>query len=210
VSDSSPHLRVTSDAYDAFAAVYADFARNALADQPLDRAALAVFAEVVQGPVADLGCGPGHTTAHLRGLGLDIFGLDLSPVMVDLARQAYPELRFDVGSMDALDLTDGALGGIVSWYSAIHTPPEELPAYFAEFRRVLAPGGHLLLAFFESEGDPVTVFDHKVTPAYRWPVDDLATMAKDVGLVEVGRVSRAPHEGERFRHARLLTRVPTA
>lgn len=39
--------------------------------------------------------------------------------------------------MDALNLADGELAGIVSWYSVIHTPPPEQPAYFAEFRRML-------------------------------------------------------------------------
>ncbi len=57
----------------------------------------------------------------------------------------------------------------------------------AEFRRVLTPGGHILLAFFESESEPVTVFDHKVTRAYRWPIGDLATLAVEAGFIEVGR-----------------------
>ncbi|MFF5206992.1 class I SAM-dependent methyltransferase [Streptosporangium sp. NPDC000396] len=169
-----------------------------------------MFAEVVRtaggGPVAELGCGPGYVAAYLQKLGLDIFGLDLSPVMIDLAREAYPELGFEVGSMDALDLADGGLRGIVSWYSVIHTPPQELPAYFREFRRVLAPGGHLLLGFFESEGGPVAPFDHKVTLAYRWPIDELAALARAADFVEVGRVLHEPHAGERFRQGRLLMR----
>lgn len=47
----------------------------------------------------------------------------------------------------ALDLTDGVLGGIVAWYSIIHTPPARLLVVFAEFHRVLGPGAsaHLLL-----------------------------------------------------------------
>ncbi|MFF0772746.1 class I SAM-dependent methyltransferase [Nonomuraea wenchangensis] len=204
------YLTATANAYDAVAALYAGLFQNALDDQPLDRASLEVFAEVVRtsagGPVAELGCGPGYVTAYLRKLGLDAFGLDLSPVMIDLAREAYPELRFEVGSMDALDLADEELRGIVSWYSVIHVPPQELPAYFREFRRVLAPGGHLLLGFFESEGEPVTPFDHKVTQAYRWPIDELAALAGAAGFAEVGRVLREPHEGERFRQGRLLMR----
>jgi hypothetical protein len=36
---------------------------------------------------------------------------------------------------------------------------------FTEFQRVLAPDGHLLLAFFETESEPVTAFDHKVAVA---------------------------------------------
>lgn len=171
---------------------------------------LAAFAESVRaagaGRVAELGCGPGRVTAHLRDLGLDAFGVDLSPVMIDLARKAYPDLRFEVGSMDALDLAEGELDGVVSWYSIIHTPPQELPPYFAEFRRMLAPGGHILLAFFESEGETVVPFDHKVAPAWRWPIDDLAGLARKAEFLEVGRMLREPREGERFRRGHLLMR----
>ena len=109
--------------------------------------------------------------------------------------------------MDALDLADGTLNGIVAWYSVIHTPPRDMLSYLAEFRRVLAPDGHLLLAFFESEGDPVTAFDHKVTTAYRWPIDGLAGLAGEAGFVEVGRMLRAPRGEERpFRRGHLLMR----
>ncbi|GAA1464734.1 class I SAM-dependent methyltransferase [Nocardiopsis exhalans] len=197
------------------AALYTELTRNELDAHPLDRGLLAAFAEYVRGsgpepgPVAELGCGSGRITALLRDLGLAVFGVDLSPVMIDIARRTYPDLRFEVGSMDALDLADGGLAGAVSWYSVIHAPPEDLPAYLAEFRRVLAPGGHLLLAFFDSQGAPVTEFDHKVVTAYRWPIDHLAALAAETGFVEVGRMLREPVEGERFRRGRLLVRVPT-
>jgi SAM-dependent methyltransferase len=210
-SPASSHLDATAHAYDAVAVLYAELARNELDAHPLDRALLTAFAEHVRGsgggPVAELGCGPGRITAHLRGLGLDAFGLDVSPVMIDLARRTYTDLRFEVGSMDDLDLADGALSGVVSWYSVIHAPPGDLPAYLAEFRRVVEPGGHLLLAFFESEGDPVTEFDHRVVTAYRWPVDRLAALAGEAGFAETGRMLREPVEGERFRRGRLLMRA---
>ncbi len=208
VTELPSHLRATADAYDTVAVLYADLVRDSLDDLPLDRAFLAAFAELARataiGPVAELGCGPGYMTAHLRDLGLDVFGVDVSPVMIDLARAAYPALRFEVGSMDVLDLAEGTLGGVVSWYSVIHTPPQEMPSYFAEFRRVVALGGTFLLAFFESEGGPVTAFDHKVTTAYRWPIDGLAGLAGEAGFVEVGRMLREPREGERFRRGHLL------
>ncbi|RDG35905.1 class I SAM-dependent methyltransferase [Streptomyces corynorhini] len=204
--------RATADAYDAIAVRYAELFRDALDGLPLDRAMIAAFAETVRaagsGRVAELGCGPGTVAAYLRDLGLtDVFGVDLSPVMIDLAREAHPDLRFEVGSMEALDLADGQLAGVVSWYSLIHIPPRDVPPYFAEFRRVLAPGGVLLLGFFESEGAPVTAFDHKVTTAYRWPIDDLAALAGESGFTEVGRMLREPLEGERFRRGHLLMRA---
>ncbi|MEV6644829.1 class I SAM-dependent methyltransferase [Amycolatopsis sp. NPDC051371] len=198
-------------AYDAVADRYAEFVRDIWDGDPLDRAAWAAFADFARGrgPVADLGCGPGHLTAHLSGLGLDAFGVDVSPAMVSLARAAEPSLRFEVGSMAALDLPDESLAGILSWYSMIHTPPAEVPGYFAEFTRTLAPGGHVLLGFFESGDGPVSEFDHKVTTAYRWPLDELMALAAAAGLVEVGRMFREPVDGERpFRQGRLLLRKP--
>lgn len=144
-------LRATRASYDALAEDYAEMVRGELAARPLERALLAAFAELVRagggGPVADVGCGTGRITAYLHGLGLDVSGIDLSPGMLAVAREAHPELRFQEGSMLALDLPDASVAGVLAWYSIIHVPRELLPDVFAEFRRVLAPGGHLLLGF---------------------------------------------------------------
>lgn len=207
-------LRTTREAYDDVAPTYAELFRDTLRDSPLDRAILGAFAEVVSagggGQVADLGCGPGHITAHLDGLGLAAFGIDASPAMIELARQAHPGLRFDVGSMAALNIADGVLGGVLSRWSIIHTPPEELPAILAEFHRVLAPGGHLLVGFSASDGPsrPTQVFDHTVAPAYRWSPDHLAAMLRESGLAEVARMVREPQPTDRrqFQEVQLLAR----
>ncbi|WP_432094110.1 class I SAM-dependent methyltransferase [Streptomyces sp. bgisy100] len=207
-------LSATRDAYDAVAPTYAEMFRDTLRDSPLDRAMLGAFAEAVRvsggGPVADLGCGPGHVTAHLDELGLAAFGVDASPAMIESARQAYPGLRFDVGSMAALTIADGALGGVLSRWSIIHTPPPELPVILAEFHRVLAPGGHLLVGFWASDdpSHPTPVFDHAVAPAYRWPPDHLAAMLRESGLAEVARMVREPQPTDRrqFQEVHLLAR----
>lgn len=202
----------TREAYDAAAPAYAELFRDTLRDSPLDRAILGAFAEYVgaggDGQVADLGCGPGHVTAHLDALGLAAFGVDASPAMIGSARQAYPGLRFDVGAMAALDIADGVLGGVLSRWSVIHTPPPELPFILAEFNRVLAPGGHLLLGFWASEGTshPTQGFAHTVAPAYRWSPDHLAGMLREAGLVEVARMIREPQPTDRrqFQEVHLL------
>lgn len=198
----------TGAAYDAVASLYAELFSGVLASLPLERALLSAFAELVQdaGPVADIGCGPGHLTAHLHALGVLSFGIDLSAEMVALARAAHPDLRFDQGSMTDLDLGDGVLGGILANYSVIHTAPDELPSVFDEFHRVLAPGGHLLLGFFGGDDPRPQEFDHKVTLAYRWAPDALAGLLRDTGLTEVARLVREPYPNERFQQAQLLAK----
>ncbi|MFI8295972.1 class I SAM-dependent methyltransferase [Streptomyces nigra] len=103
-------LEATRASYDTIAAAYTDRFPNRPGDwHPLDRSLIGAFAELAAvhapAPVADLGSGPGAVTAHLHGLGLTVFGVDLSPGMVALARRAHPAPRFHVGSMKDVDLT---------------------------------------------------------------------------------------------------------
>ncbi|MFE9933811.1 class I SAM-dependent methyltransferase [Streptomyces sp. NPDC005533] len=207
--------------YDAVAVDYARLVGTELARKPLDRAVLAAFAEYVRGggvrgdegrggrAVADLGCGPGRVTAHLDGLGVRAFGVDLSPAMVAVARRTYPGLRFEVGSMTALDVADGVLGGVLAWYSTVHTPPAELPEVFAEFARVLAPGGHVLIAF--EAGDARLRLEHAyghpvALDVYGTPTDLVAGLLAGAGLTEVARLERGPDPHETSPQGFLLAR----
>ncbi|MEU9085888.1 class I SAM-dependent methyltransferase [Streptomyces sp. NPDC048357] len=207
--------------YDAVAVDYARLVGRELVHKPLDRAMLAAFAEYVRGDrmrgdegrggraVADLGCGPGRVTAHLDGLGVRAFGVDLSPAMVAVARRTYPGLRFEVGSMTALDVADGVLGGVLAWYSTVHTPPAELPVMFAEFARVLAPGGHALIAF--KAGDERVRLEHAYghpveLDVYWTPPDLVAGLLAGAGLTEVARLVRGPDARENSPQGFLLAR----
>jgi SAM-dependent methyltransferase len=210
-----PYQRATRLAYDTVAVDYAELLRDELAAKPIDRAVLAAFVDLVSedggGPVADLGCGPGRVTAHLHALGLAAFGIDLSPAMVDVARRSHPDLRFDQGSMAALDLDRGELAGIAAWYSIIHTPPEHQPKLFAEFNRVLRPGGHLVVAF--QVGDERVhleqAYGHELSlDAYRLPPDFVAEALGSAGLAVTARLVREPTGRERQQQAYLFARKP--
>ena len=137
------------ESYDRVADEYALRIFNELQHKPLDRELLDRFAaEVVGGgEVCDMGCGPGHVARYLRDAGTMVFGLDLSPRMLEQARQFNPDLSFRDGNMMALDLQDGTLAGIAAFYAIVNIPQESLPLVFRELERVLQPGGLLLLAF---------------------------------------------------------------
>lgn len=142
-------IRTIQSSYDNVADQYAQHVFSELDNKPLDRALLTRFAADVKnkGETCDIGCGPGHIARYLRDAGADVFGLDLSPGMLDQARGLNPDIAFRQGNMLALDLPDASLAGIAAFYAIVHCSPESLPQIFREMKRVLKPGGPLLLSF---------------------------------------------------------------
>ncbi|MEV1068311.1 methyltransferase domain-containing protein [Streptomyces sp. NPDC050263] len=195
---------------------YADLFRDEAAGQPLERAVMRAYSELVGagGRVIDLGCGPGRVTGYLAALGLSVSGLDLSKSMLAIARRENPGIRFEQGSMLKLDgHADGSLDGVVCWYSSIHTPVGELPGLFAEFLRVLAPGGHLLMGFQVGDvprrhdrpwGHPVALDFERRRP------ERMIELLTAAGFAEQSRTVREANteRGETTPHAFLILRKP--
>ncbi|TDD55060.1 class I SAM-dependent methyltransferase [Kribbella antibiotica] len=156
-------------------------------------------------PILDVGCGPGRTTGLLSERG-PVVGLDLSPGMIEVARRDHPELDFRVGSMTALEFPDESFGGVVTWWSIIHLPRNVVPVAFAEFYRVLAPDGVLLMGFHVGEdsthktsgyGDlPMDVYVH------RWLPEQLTEFAVAAGFTPYREVEY-PEDRLMFRKAKL-------
>jgi SAM-dependent methyltransferase len=211
------HVTAVRQSYDTVAADYARLVKDPAELDPVSRAMLSAFAELVRpphpGPVADLGCGPGKVTAHLAALGVPAFGVDVSPEMVGLARAAYPDLRFTVGSMTALEIGSGELGGILAYYATHHTPPQWLPTVYAEFHRTLAPGGRLMLAGPVGSGEhlrPSHAYgDHPVSyESYLLPPDRIAELLHKAGLIVTTRVVQEPDEGTKRQIGTFLAYKP--
>lgn len=146
----------TREYYDAVAQAYHERFRDELRQKAYDRGLLDRFAALLGrgARVCDAGCGPcGHTTRYLAQAGLDVVGIDLSPRCVAIARAADPGLPFAVMAMEAMAFADASLDGILAYYSILYTPKAALPALLGELRRVLRPGGRLLVAVKEGEGE---------------------------------------------------------
>ncbi|MTD16692.1 methyltransferase domain-containing protein [Nakamurella sp. YIM 132087] len=177
--------------YDAVAGRYTAEVAGELVGKPLDRALLDMFAELAAGgPVVDAGCGPGHVAARIGAV-----GLDLSPAMCAQARAAgVPAAAAD---MTALPVASGSVAGVVSFYAVIHLP--DPAAAYREFARVVRPGGHLLLAFHESDAETGPGRARRMTEWWGEQVDldfHFLDPAVQVGLLEqsgwqlVARVDR--------------------
>lgn len=97
---------------------------------PVAEALAAAVGEPI-GPVLDVGCGEGYYVAGLPGE-QQRYGLDISKAAVQMAARAHPTIQFVVGSAYRLPVLDGSVGAVVSVFA---------PHPFAEFERVLHPGG---------------------------------------------------------------------
>lgn len=193
---TTPHRLMSS--YDRVAAAYTAHIAGELAGKPLDRALLAAFAEQVGslGPIADLGCGPGHIAAFLAELGTAVLGFDLSSGMVAQARQRYPHLAFDQGDLRALDISDATFGGIVAFYSIIHLAPSELVPTFREWHRVLQPGGRALVAFHSGDQEVHldSWWEQPVDLDFRfWPPGTITDALRQAEFTIEALVQRAPY-----------------
>jgi ubiquinone/menaquinone biosynthesis C-methylase UbiE len=93
--------------------------------------------------VVDVGCGTGRAVAELVERGVRAIGVDLDPAMLTAARERFPGT--DVRAADATDLPvpDGEAQGYRA-DKVLHMLPEPQAA-LAEARRVLAPGGRIVL-----------------------------------------------------------------
>jgi len=139
--------------YDRVADEYARHLYDELQRKPLDRKLLDRFADSVRGSgrVCDLGCGPGQVARYLWERGVAACGMDLSPGMIERARQLNPEIEFRQGDMTALDVPANSWAGIAAFYAIVNLPPADVTQAIAEMWRVLRPGAPLLLSFHIGE-----------------------------------------------------------
>lgn len=113
-----------------------------------------LLADLPPGRALDAACGTGRHSANLVRLGHDVIGIDQSPQMLELAAAKVPEARFEVGDLEALPLPDAAVDLVVCGLALSHLP--DITGAIGEFRRVLRPGGRLVV----SDLHPVMVLLH--------------------------------------------------
>jgi 2-polyprenyl-3-methyl-5-hydroxy-6-metoxy-1,4-benzoquinol methylase len=95
------------------------------------------------GLALDVGCGEGRLVRELADRGYDVVGLDASEALIEEARSADPDGRYEVAAIDALPVEDGAAQFVICVNVLPHV--HDLESAAVELARVLAPGGALLI-----------------------------------------------------------------
>jgi SAM-dependent methyltransferase len=182
---SDAHVR---EAYAARSAEYSSLFGSIEAAAEHDREHVLAWAQDVGGRIIDIGCGPGQWTNYLSERGVDVEGVDPVPEFIDHARQRYPGIAYRIGHADRLGVERASLGGVLAWYSLIHTEPAQIGAPLTEFARCIRPGGGVAIGFFE--GPELVPFDHAVTTAYFWPIGLLSSHVERAGFVLIDTRAR--------------------
>jgi len=144
---------------------------------------------------------------------VSVVGVDLSPGMIEVARRLNPGIEFFQDNMMSLQVADDSWVGIAAFYSIIHIPRSMVVGALKELRRVLRPGGLLLISFHKGDrvihtdewwGKPVDVdaffFERHEMEGY------LVSAAFEIEEV----TERAPYESVEFESHRvyILARKP--
>ncbi|WP_030981435.1 class I SAM-dependent DNA methyltransferase [Streptomyces sp. NRRL S-1813] len=166
--------------------------------------------------ILDLGCGTGLPTARqLADAGHRVVGIDLSPSMVELARENAPDAAFH--RLDIADLRGGRLGGpgsfdgIAAYFSLLMLPRAEIPYALGMLHDLLRPEGLLALSMVEADVDDFTIpFLGNSIRVSGYLRDDLRRVVHDAGFDVVGEDAYAyapastdvPPEIQLFLHLR--------
>jgi ubiquinone/menaquinone biosynthesis C-methylase UbiE len=133
------------DRYDVDAG-YSIWAERYDSPNPAIAAEEPTFRELVArsepGTALDAACGTGRHAAILAAMGWDVVGVDATHAMLERARAKVPDATFHSGRLENLPLEDESVDLVVSGLALTHV--DDLMPVFAEFARVLRPGGRVV------------------------------------------------------------------
>jgi SAM-dependent methyltransferase len=89
----------------------------------------------------DLGCGEGRVSRDLAARGHDVVGIDASPTLIRLAREADPQGDYSVADAAALPFADASFDVVAAFNSLMDV--DDMPGAIREAARVLERGGRL-------------------------------------------------------------------
>ena len=150
--------------------------------------------------ILDVGCGTGYFVrmlAEIAGPPGSVVGVDAAPEMIAHASsrsRSAANVSFEVGSAGALSFPDSSFDVVVSSLTMHHVAPAEQLAAVQEMRRVLRPGGTLLIAEFQAPTGHAwkLLLGPTGLTAMGHAVPHVEALVATVGFTEIRRASVPP------------------
>ncbi|MFJ4466689.1 class I SAM-dependent methyltransferase [Streptomyces sp. NPDC089424] len=139
--------------------------------------------------VLDVGSGTGRPTAQvLADAGHDVLGVDVSPVMVELAARQVPDASFRCADIREISLPDASFDAVCVYFSLLQLSRAEQSALLGRLVRAVRPGGHLVLATVPLDVEDVeAVFMGQPVRVTSFGAEEFAALAGDAGLSVLGQ-----------------------
>lgn len=159
-------------------------------DQRLGRQNAAMIAPLTRpgDKVLEVGCGRGHVLHAIQEVGCDVFGIDPSLDMVELARRHG--VSADVGTAESLAFPDNTFDLVFSQQVLEHVHPDDVPEHLMEAFRVLKPGGLLVVETPNRRTGPQDI-SRGFSPVAEglhlkeWSFGELAAVMRAAGFISV-------------------------
>ncbi|MFF7952471.1 class I SAM-dependent methyltransferase [Streptomyces griseorubiginosus] len=135
--------------------------------------------------VLDVGSGTGRPTAStLADASHEVLGVDVSPVMVELAVRQVPRATFRLADIRELPLEEGAFDAVCVYFSLLQMSRAEQSRVLGRLTRALRPGGSLVLATVPADVEDLAIeFMGRPVRATSFAAEDVVALVRDTGLV---------------------------
>ncbi|GHH42773.1 class I SAM-dependent methyltransferase [Streptomyces candidus] len=134
--------------------------------------------------ILDVGSGTGRpTAATLAAAGHHVLGVDVSAVMVDLARRQVPEAEFRHADIHEMPLREASFDAVCVYFSLLQMSRDEQSALLRQLTRALRPGGLCALATVPLDVEDVPgVFMGRDVRVTSFAAEDFAAAVREAGL----------------------------
>lgn len=119
----------------------------------------------------DLGCGDGLDLVHYKKLGAEIYGVDASEELLEIAKERLPNEKIQLGFFDKIPFEDNFFDVVLSKYAIMTS--EDMDPIFKEIYRVLKFGGvmmylvtHPFRQYFEKKDTRADYFEQKIVDSH--------------------------------------------
>lgn len=107
------------------------------------------------GKILDVGCGPGQFSKYMTDKGFVVTGVDFLNQMIEIAKTKAPAVEFRFMDMRKLEFDECSFDGLLSAYSLIHIPSDEIANTLNGFMKLLKSGGYLEIIVQKGRADRV-------------------------------------------------------